>query len=96
MLRRVPGVAIDGRIVLAIAGDRVVRIADTASFIGELLEYAMGCFAVVALAQHGKQIRDDQQSDLKGFSHSGSTHGASKFHKNLEPQGELLTTRDEA
>src|ERR1700735_2012713 len=30
-------------------------------FIGEILEYAMSADAVVALAQHGKEIGDDQQ-----------------------------------
>src|SRR5580704_8160899 len=32
------------------------------SFIGKVLEYAVGRDAVVALAQHGEQIRDDEQS----------------------------------
>src|SRR5262245_20648273 len=31
------------------------------SFIGQILEHAIGCDTVVALAQHGKQIRDDEQ-----------------------------------
>src|SRR5271166_2569781 len=31
------------------------------SFIGQILEDAIGRDAVIALAQHGKQIRDDEQ-----------------------------------
>src|SRR5271155_3222272 len=33
------------------------------SFIGKVLEYAIGRDAVVALAQHGEEIRDDEQGD---------------------------------
>src|SRR6202043_1055474 len=36
------------------------------SFIGEILEHAIGCDAIIALAQHGKQIRDDQQGRRSG------------------------------
>src|SRR5580704_9515941 len=36
------------------------------SFIGEILEYAIGRDAVIALAQHGKQIRDDEQGGGSG------------------------------
>src|SRR6516165_4432313 len=37
------------------------RSRSSRSFIGEILEHAVRRDAVVVLAQHGKQIRDDQQ-----------------------------------
>src|ERR1700757_1653984 len=43
-----------------------LRSRRSRSFIGEILEHAIGRDAVVALAQHRKQIRDDQQGGGSG------------------------------
>src|ERR1700731_2645351 len=45
------------------------------SFIGEFLEYAIGRDAVIALAEHGKQIGDDQQGGGSG-KQNPADHGA--------------------
>src|ERR1700676_330917 len=45
------------------------------SFMGEILEHAIGRYAVIAFAQHGKQIRNDQQGGGSG-NQEPADHGA--------------------